>query len=167
MDITQSFQLDVQDSCKDSDTLVMAQFEIVWSLNVVFPIIVSHLCQNQGTFYSVELTLWYFEYEFGLITRHALFWDINVTTWWICVTVLCTPSQTLSFFIFFSNSSMIRHSSLQGCRLHACPSLCFQHRSTHTASSSPSLLSDQQRRHFTESCSAKAGWTGGCSGLCH
>ena len=103
----------------------MAQFEIVWSLNVVFPIIVSHLCQNQGTFYSVELTLWYFEYEFGLITRHALLWDIDVTTWVICVTVLCAPSQTLSFFSFLSNSSVIRHSSLQGCHLHACPLSLF------------------------------------------
>lgn len=81
---------------------------------------------------------------------------------------LCSAHQAKPWaFLFFSVTLLWLDTPAH--KVTTCmpvPSHYFQHRSA-TASSSPSLLSNQQRRHFTESCSARAGLTGGCSGLCH
>lgn len=68
----------------------------------------------------------------------------------------CTKTNP-ELVIYFSLSSVVRHSNLQDCHLHTCPlSLLL------------SLLPPVSWRHFTESCSARAGVIGsspGCTGL--
>lgn len=167
MDITQSFQLDVQDSCKDSDALVMAQFKVVWNLNVVF-----------------------LNYCFPSISKPGdiLFCWINTVIYWVGVWLDNKTCFVLEYWchllvnlchcalrtkpnleLFLSFSVTLLWLDTPAYKVTTCmpvSSHYFQHRSAHSLFS-PFSPERPAEKAFTESCSGRAGLTGGCSGLCH